>query len=63
MDEGYNGWTKSTDELMTRSYLADLAQAGAYNRELVLAYARLTKSEDSIGRLTKILEAFEVRSP
>lgn len=63
VDEGYNGWTKSTDELMTRSYLEDLAKAGAYNRDLVLAYARLTKSEDSIGRLTRILEAFEGRTP
>nr|WP_201749016.1 hypothetical protein [Micromonospora acroterricola] len=57
--EGYNGWTKSTDELMTLSFLKDLAAAGAYDRELVLAYARQSKSEHSIERLKKILDRFE----
>jgi hypothetical protein len=59
VDEGYNGWTKSTDELMTRSYLDDLVKVNAYDRELVLAYARKTKSERSIERLKKILDKFE----
>jgi hypothetical protein len=57
--EGYNGWTKSTDERLATIYLRDLAKAGAYDRELVLAYARQTKSEHSIERLKKILNKFE----
>ncbi len=57
--EGYNGWTKDTDELMTRNFLGDLSKAGAYDRELVLACARQTRSEDSIERLKKILDKFE----
>lgn len=57
--EGYNGWTKSTDELMTLSFLKDLAASGVYDRELVLAYARQSKSEQSTGRLKKILDKFE----
>lgn len=59
VDEGYNGWTKSTDEHMTLGFLEDLAASGAYNRELVLAYARQTKSEQNIERLKKILDKFE----
>lgn len=59
--EGYNGWTKSTDQLMTMSYLEDLRAAGAYDRELVLAFARQTKWEGSIDRLKKIIDAFEVK--
>ncbi|PSK64835.1 hypothetical protein B0E53_03209 [Micromonospora sp. MH33] len=57
--EGYNAWTKSTDEVMTLSFLKDLAASGAYDRELVLAYARQSKSEHSIDRLKKILDKFE----
>ena len=57
--EGYNGWTKSADVQLTRRFLDDLAKAGAYDRELVLAYARQTKSEHSIDRLKKILDQFE----
>lgn len=57
--EGYNGWTKNTDELMTLHFLRDLAVAGAYDRELVLAYARQSKSEHSIERLKRILDKFE----
>lgn len=63
VDEGYNGWTRSTDEVMTRSYLADLSKTGAYDRELVLAYARLAKPEDNIARLAKIMDVFEGRRP
>jgi len=59
VNEGYNGWTKSTDELMTLSYLKDLEAAGAYDRELVLAYARQSESEESIERLKKLLNKFE----
>lgn len=61
--EGYNGWTKSTDVRMTNSYLADLSKAGAYDRDLVLAYARQEKHEASIQRLVKILDDFERTLP
>lgn len=57
--EGYNGWTKSTDVQLTRSFLDDLAKAGAYDRKLVLAYVRRTKSETSVERLKKVLDNFE----
>ena len=57
--EGYNGWTKPTDVQLTRSYLDDLAKVGSYDREIVLAYARQTKSEGSIERLNKVLGGFE----
>ncbi len=59
VSEGYNGWTKSTDELMTLSYLKDLEAAGTYDRQLVLAYARQSESEQSIERLAKILNRHE----
>ncbi|MFI6259359.1 hypothetical protein ACIBCL_25090 [Micromonospora zamorensis] len=59
VSEGYNGWTKGTDELVTLSFLKDLAAGGAYDRELVLAYARQSKSEHAIERLKKILDKFE----
>lgn len=62
VSEGYNGWTKPTDHLMTTSYLEDLRSAGAYNRDLVLAYARQTKWETSIERLKKIIDAFEAQT-
>jgi len=54
--EGYNGWTKPTDERLTIAYLGDLAEAGAYGRELVLAYARQTEWERSAERLKKIID-------
>lgn len=60
--EGYNGWTKSTDVMMTKSYLEDLSEAGAYERDLVLAYVRQTQHESSVERLAKILDEFE-RAP
>lgn len=59
VSEGYNGWTKPTDQLMTTSYLEDLRSAGAYDRDLVLAFARQTKWETSIERLKKIIDTFE----
>jgi len=59
VSEGYNGWTKSTDELMTLSFLRDLEAAGTYDREVVLAYARQFKSEESIKRLIKLLNKLE----
>jgi hypothetical protein len=57
--EGYNGWHDDIAMRMTRSCLEDLAKAGAYDRELVLAYARQSKSETSIERLNKVLDKFE----
>lgn len=57
--EGYNGWHSATALRLTRSYLDDLAQAGVYDRELVLAYARKTKSEHSIEKLKEILDMFD----
>ncbi len=59
VDEGYNGWTKATDVRLTRRFLDDLTKTGTYDRELVLAYARQTKSQNSIDRLKKILDKFE----
>jgi len=61
--EGYNGWTKSTDVKVTKSYLEDLSKAGGYNRDLVLAYARQEKHETSIERLVKIMDEFETTLP
>lgn len=57
--KGYNGWSRSTDAQFTLSFLDDLDKAGAYDRELVLAYARQTKSEHRIERLKKILDESE----
>jgi hypothetical protein len=57
--EGYKGWTDSISARMVTSYLRDLAEADAYDRDIVLAYARQTKHEGSIERLQKIIDAFE----
>ncbi|UUW88646.1 hypothetical protein [Pimelobacter simplex] len=57
--EGYKGWTDSISARMVTSYLTDLADAGAYDRNIVLAYARQTKHEGAIERLQKIMDAFE----
>jgi hypothetical protein len=47
---------------MTTSYLEDLRSAGAYDRDLILAYARQTKWETSIERLKRIIDAFEAQT-
>jgi hypothetical protein len=57
--EGYNGWTDSISTRVVTSYLKDLADAGSYDRDILLAYARETKHEAAIDRLQKILDAFE----
>ncbi|MFC6023848.1 hypothetical protein ACFP2T_47815 [Plantactinospora solaniradicis] len=57
--ESYKGWHDDIAARTTRIYLDDLANAGTYDRELVLAYARRTKSETSIEQLKKILDKFE----
>lgn len=59
VSEGYKGWTDSISERMVTSYLKDLVDAGAYDREVVLAYARQTKHERSVERLEKILNTFD----
>lgn len=60
--EGYNGWHDQIAERRTLSLLADLAAGDGYDRELVLAYARMHKSSDAIERLEKILNKFEARA-
>lgn len=57
--EGYKGWTGNISERLVRSYLDDLAAMGAYDRGLVLAYARQTKYESSVERLVKILDKYD----
>jgi hypothetical protein len=42
--QGYNGWHDSTAERMTLSCLDDLAASQGYDRELMLAYARIDAS-------------------
>lgn len=59
VSEGYKGWTDSISERMVTSYVKDLVDAGSYDRDLVLAYARQTKHERSIERLEKILDSFD----
>lgn len=59
VQEGYKGWTDSISERMVRRSLDDLAAMNAYDRDLVLAYARQTKHESSIERLEKILDKFD----
>ncbi|WP_197030123.1 hypothetical protein [Cellulomonas sp. URHE0023] len=57
--EGYKGWHDAIAVGLTQRYLDDLAATDAYDREIVLAYARKSKSENSIERLKKILDKFE----
>jgi hypothetical protein len=61
--EGYNGWTKSTDVTMTKSYIRDLSKTGSYDRNMILAYARQTKHETSVERLVKILDEVDRTRP
>jgi hypothetical protein len=56
---GYKGWHDVTSQQMTLRYLDDFSKVSHYDRELVLAYARRTKSERSIATLAKILDEFE----
>lgn len=56
---GYNGWHDQIAERTTLRFLADLAAGNGYDRELVLAYARMRKRSDAVGRLEKILNKFE----
>lgn len=60
--EGYNGWHDQIAERMTLSFLSELAAGDGYDRELVLAYARIRKGSTAVGRLEKILSKFEARA-
>lgn len=56
---GYKGWHDQIAERQTLSLLAGLKAGDSYDRELVLAYARMRKSEAAMKRLEKILNKFE----
>lgn len=62
VEQGYKGWTDDISARGVRGHLKDLQTAGAYDRALVLAYARLTNWEPAIQRLEKILDKFEAAS-
>jgi hypothetical protein len=57
--EGYKGWHDNIAERMTISRLQKLTALGQYDRDVVLAYVRREKSEDSVKRFIKILEEFD----
>lgn len=59
VDAGYNGWHDDFAERVTGRLIDDLAEAGLYDRDLVLAFARQTKSERSVTALKRILDRFE----
>lgn len=59
---GYKGWHDQIAERQTLSLLADLKASDGYDRELVLAYARMRKSEASMERLENILNKFEAKA-
>jgi hypothetical protein len=60
--EGYKGWTDDISARVVRGQLEALRAAGAYDRKMVLAYARQTKHETSIQRLEVIMDKFAARS-
>lgn len=57
--EGYNGWSKETDRILTLSWLRKLDAAGGYDRDIILQHAAMERSLVSIDRLVKILDKFE----
>lgn len=57
--EGYNGWSKETDRILTLARLRELDEAGGYDRNIVLQYAAMKRSLASIDRLEKTLNQFE----
>lgn len=57
--EGYNGWSKETDRILTLARLRELDDAGGYYRNIVLQYAAMERSLTSIDRLEKILNQYE----
>lgn len=62
VDAGYKGWHDSIAQGEVRSYLNDLVALGAYDRDLVLAYARQMKEEASVERLAKTLDTFDANN-
>src|SRR5262249_29772774 len=60
--EGYNGWHDQIAERRTLSLVSDLAAGDGYDREVVLAYARMRKSSSAMERLEKILNRFDART-
>lgn len=58
--EGYNGWSKETDKILTLARLRELDEAGGYDRDVVLQYTTMKRSLVSIERLEKILNQFEL---
>lgn len=58
---GYKGWHDSIAQRTTLACLNDLTAGNGYNRELVLAYARMHRSGSGAGRLEKILDKFETQ--
>ncbi|MFS0701956.1 hypothetical protein AB6N24_18465 [Cellulomonas sp. 179-A 4D5 NHS] len=63
VSEGYNGWHDDIARRIVRRSLEGLADARVYDRGLVLAWARRTKSEFSLKALDKILDRFEESRP
>ena len=57
--DGYKGWHDDIAARMTTRHLQDLAKSDGYDRDLVLAYARMHRGELGIDRLRKILHEFE----
>lgn len=57
--EGYKGWHDNIAERITISHLRKLAAIGQYDRNVVLAYVRREKSEDSVKNFIKILDQFD----
>jgi hypothetical protein len=57
--EGYNGWSKETDKILTLARLRELDKAGGYDRDLVLQYAAMERSHAGVEQLAKILRQFE----
>jgi len=57
--EGYKGWHDNIAERITLSHLERLAALGQYDRQVVLAFMRREKHEDSVKSFTKILDQFE----
>lgn len=61
MFEGYKGWHDNIAERITISHLQKLAAIDQYDRDVVLAYVRREKSEDSVKNFIKILDQFDLQ--
>lgn len=57
--EGHNGWHDGIARTLTLARLRELAEAGAYDRDIVLQYAAQKRSHYGVERLEKILNQFE----